>query len=106
MSQIPIKDLSYIEGLKTFFIIPALSGSTIGNLFSTHPPVEKRIQKLMGRLEFIEQKQCVMIRCIQLLNGILKAKDEVFDFLILLILLPICCKQGLNQDAYLIKICV
>lgn len=47
MKQIPTKDLRQVEGLNAFFIIPALSGSTIGNLFSTHPPVEKRIQKLM-----------------------------------------------------------
>jgi heat shock protein HtpX len=47
MRQIPTKDLRHVEGLNAFFIIPALSGSTIGNLFSTHPPVEKRIKKLM-----------------------------------------------------------
>lgn len=47
MRQIPTKDLRQVEGLNAFFIIPALSGSMIGNIFSTHPPVEKRIQKLM-----------------------------------------------------------
>ncbi len=47
MRQVPSKDLRQVEGLNAFFIVPALSGSTIGNLFSTHPPVEKRIQKLM-----------------------------------------------------------
>jgi len=47
MKRIPIKDLTQVEGLNAFFIIPALSGSTIGNLFSTHPPVEKRVQRLM-----------------------------------------------------------
>ncbi|HZI69601.1 MAG TPA: zinc metalloprotease HtpX [Nitrososphaeraceae archaeon] len=47
MRQVPTKDLRQVEGLNAFFIVPALSGSTIGNLFSTHPPVEKRIQKLM-----------------------------------------------------------
>lgn len=47
MRQVPPKDLRQVEGLNAFFIVPALSGSTIGNLFSTHPPVEKRIQKLM-----------------------------------------------------------
>ena len=47
MRQMPTKDLRHVEGLNAFFIIPALSGSTIGNLFSTHPPVEKRIKKLM-----------------------------------------------------------
>jgi len=47
MRQVPTKDLRQVEGLNAFFIVPALSGSTIGNLFSNHPPVEKRIQKLM-----------------------------------------------------------
>lgn len=47
MKQVPTKDLRRVEGLNAFFIIPAVTGSTIGNLFSTHPPVEKRIQKLM-----------------------------------------------------------
>ena len=47
MRRVPTKDLRQVEGLNAFFIIPALSGSSIGNLFSTHPPVEKRIQKLM-----------------------------------------------------------
>ena len=47
MQRMPTKDLRQVEGLNAFFIIPAVSGSTIINLFSTHPPVEKRIQKLM-----------------------------------------------------------
>jgi heat shock protein HtpX len=53
MRQIPTKDLRRVEGLNAFFIIPALSGSTIGNLFSTHPPVEKRIKKLMEMEAFM-----------------------------------------------------
>jgi heat shock protein HtpX len=47
MKNIPTRDLRQEEGLNAFFIIPALSGSTIGNLFSTHPPVQKRIEKLV-----------------------------------------------------------
>jgi heat shock protein HtpX len=47
MQRMPTKDLRQAEGLNAFYIIPAISGSTIVNLFSTHPPVEKRIQKLM-----------------------------------------------------------
>jgi heat shock protein HtpX len=47
MNRVPTKDLRQAEGLNAFFIIPAASGSTIVNLFSTHPPVEKRIEKLM-----------------------------------------------------------
>jgi heat shock protein HtpX len=44
---IPPKELESVQKLNAFFIIPALSGSSIANLFSTHPPVEKRVQKLM-----------------------------------------------------------
>jgi heat shock protein HtpX len=47
MKNIPTRDLRQKEGLNAFFIVPALSGSTIGNLFSTHPPVQKRVEKLM-----------------------------------------------------------
>lgn len=47
MHRMPTKDLRQAEGLNAFFIIPAASGSTIINLFSTHPPIEKRIEKLM-----------------------------------------------------------
>jgi heat shock protein HtpX len=47
MKNIPTRDLRQKEGLNAFFIVPAMSGSTIGNLFSTHPPVQKRVEKLM-----------------------------------------------------------
>ena len=47
MHRMPTRDLRQAEGLNAFFIIPAASGSTIVNLFSTHPPVEKRVEKLM-----------------------------------------------------------
>jgi heat shock protein HtpX len=33
--------------MNAFFIIPALSGGTLSSIFSTHPPVEQRIKKLM-----------------------------------------------------------
>ncbi|HSA73922.1 MAG TPA: zinc metalloprotease HtpX [Nitrososphaeraceae archaeon] len=46
MGNIPAKELENVQKLNAFFIIPALSGSSIANLFSTHPPVEKRVQKL------------------------------------------------------------
>jgi heat shock protein HtpX len=48
MSRVPNKDLRKVEGLNAFFIIPVHSGrQSIVNLFSTHPPVEARIQKLL-----------------------------------------------------------
>jgi heat shock protein HtpX len=47
IGSIPPKEIEKVQKLNAFFIIPALSGSFIANLFSTHPPVEKRVQKLM-----------------------------------------------------------
>jgi heat shock protein HtpX len=32
-----------------FIIAPLLSGATFANLFSTHPPIQKRIERLIGR---------------------------------------------------------
>jgi heat shock protein HtpX len=32
-----------------FIIAPLLSGATFANLFSTHPPVKERVQRLIGR---------------------------------------------------------
>ncbi|MEA2046028.1 MAG: zinc metalloprotease HtpX, partial [Euryarchaeota archaeon] len=52
MTKIPDDDLRKVEGMNAFFIIPAISKSSIMNLFSTHPSVEKRIVAL----EKIEQE--------------------------------------------------
>jgi heat shock protein HtpX len=46
MRQVPPQQHQRFQSLNAFFIIPALSSKTLANLFSTHPPVEKRIQKL------------------------------------------------------------
>ncbi len=46
MEYVPPEEKKQVEGLNAFFIIPAISGETIMSLFSTHPPVEKRIEKL------------------------------------------------------------
>lgn len=46
MSRVPSEDIRKVEGMNAFFIIPAISGFSIMNLFSTHPPVEKRIAAL------------------------------------------------------------
>lgn len=51
---IPPNELKNVQKLNTFFIIPALSGSSIANLFSSHPPVEKRVQKLKEMKSGIE----------------------------------------------------
>lgn len=46
INNIPTKEIERVQKLNAFFIIPALSGNSIANLFSTHPPVEKRVAKL------------------------------------------------------------
>jgi heat shock protein HtpX len=50
MSRIPQKDLRAASELNAFYIFPAGAGKSIGALFSTHPPMEKRIAALQ-RLE-------------------------------------------------------
>lgn len=52
MDRVPSQDLRKMEGMNAFFIIPALSGSSIMDIFSTHPSVEKRI----ARLERMQQE--------------------------------------------------
>lgn len=46
IERMPTEDLRKVEGMSAFFIIPALSGSSLMNLISTHPPVEKRLKAL------------------------------------------------------------
>ncbi len=55
MERVPERDLREVEGMNAFFIIPAVSGDSIMNLFSTHPTVEARIRALSEmerRMEF------------------------------------------------------
>ncbi len=46
MEHVAPDERARVEGLNAFFIIPAVSGRTLISLFSTHPPVEKRIERL------------------------------------------------------------
>jgi len=46
MEAVPVEAKAKVEGANAFFIIPALSGNAIMELFSTHPPLEKRIANL------------------------------------------------------------
>ena len=49
MGRVPTRDLRAAEGMNAFFIIPAVSrGFSLSSLVSTHPPVEKRIERLMA----------------------------------------------------------
>jgi heat shock protein HtpX len=46
MERVPTQDLRNVEGMNAFFIIPAMSGTSILNLLSTHPTVEQRLTAL------------------------------------------------------------
>lgn len=50
MDQIPSRDLRAAEELAAFYIFPPHAKQSLMNLFSTHPPIEKRIAAL-SRLE-------------------------------------------------------
>ena len=52
MHKVPQQHAQRFQSLNAFFIIPAFSSNTLVNLFSTHPPVEKRIQKLKEMSNF------------------------------------------------------
>jgi heat shock protein HtpX len=46
MEKVPQQDLRRAEGMNAFFIVPTGVKSSIKTLFSTHPPMEKRIERL------------------------------------------------------------
>jgi heat shock protein HtpX len=49
MTKIPTRDLRAAEGMNAFFIMPAVSrGFSLSSIVSTHPPTEKRIERLMA----------------------------------------------------------
>jgi heat shock protein HtpX len=56
MTRIPQRDLREVASLNAFFIIPTNVKSTFGELFLTHPPLQKRLDALervsreMGKL--------------------------------------------------------
>jgi len=50
MERIPQQDLRTAEGLAAFYIFPPHAKQSLMNLFSTHPPLEKRLAAL-SRLE-------------------------------------------------------
>jgi heat shock protein HtpX len=54
MSRVPQDDLRAAEGLKAFYIFPPNVGRSLSSIFSTHPPIEKRIaalEKLESQLQ-------------------------------------------------------
>ena len=46
ITQIPHQDLRQVEGMNAFFIVPTNWRSKAGELFMTHPPLEKRLAAL------------------------------------------------------------
>jgi heat shock protein HtpX len=46
MLRIPQRDLRQVESMNAFFIIPTNVKSAVGELFATHPPLEKRLARL------------------------------------------------------------
>ena len=47
MFRIPQRDLREVEGMNAFFIIPtSVKAPSTGQLFTTHPPLEKRLAAL------------------------------------------------------------
>src|ERR687887_737626 len=46
ITQIPQQDLREVEGMNAFFIVPTNWRSRAGQLFMTHPPLEKRLAAL------------------------------------------------------------
>jgi heat shock protein HtpX len=46
MFRIPQRDLREVESMNAFFIIPASVKGSVGSLFQTHPPLEKRLAAL------------------------------------------------------------
>ena len=57
MYRIPEKDLRQVEHASAFFIIPALKGNTIATLFSSHPSVEERIERLQNMQRSMERSR-------------------------------------------------
>jgi len=48
MEGVPQKDLREAERMNAFFIVPASVKSSVKSLLSTHPPMEKRIERLQA----------------------------------------------------------
>jgi heat shock protein HtpX len=46
MTRIPQRDLREVETMNAFFIVPTNVRASVGELFATHPPLEKRIARL------------------------------------------------------------
>jgi heat shock protein HtpX len=60
MARIPTQDLRAAEGMNAFFILPARArGFSISSLVATHPPTERRIERLMAMQAGIDRGPAV-----------------------------------------------
>ncbi len=55
MYRIPEKDLRQVKHANAFFIVSALKGDKMAALLSSHPPVEKRIERLRNMQRDLER---------------------------------------------------
>ena len=55
MYRIPDEDLRDVRDASAFMFVPALSGNNIARLFSSHPPTEKRIERLQNMQRELER---------------------------------------------------
>ena len=46
IARIPTRDLRAAEALNAFYFVPAFAKGSMSGLFSTHPPLEKRLEQL------------------------------------------------------------
>ena len=53
--RIPEKDLRQVEHANAFFIVSALKGNKMAALLSSHPPIEKRIERLRNMQRELER---------------------------------------------------
>ena len=55
MYRIPEKDLRQVKHANAFFIVSALKGDKKASLLSSHPPLEKRIERLRNMQRDLER---------------------------------------------------
>ncbi len=55
MYRIPDEDLRDVRHANAFMFAPALAGNDLAKLFSSHPPTEKRIERLQGMQRELER---------------------------------------------------
>ena len=56
MYRIPEKDLRKVEHANAFFIVSALKGNNMAKLLSSHPPIDRRIERLRDMQRQMERR--------------------------------------------------